>query len=82
MHNRLEAANLLLQKVADINAIPPGFDYAGTGLHYAALRGHRTMVEFLLANGANPDIKDPKVNNSPAGWAAYGGHADLKDYLD
>ena len=82
MHNRLEAAKLLLQKGADINAIPPGFDYAGTGLHYAALRGHRTMVDFLLEQGANPNVKDSKVNNSPAGWADYGGHKELKDYLD
>ncbi len=82
MHNRLEAAKLLLQKGVDIDAIPPGFDYAGTGLHYAALRGHRPMVEFLLDHGANPNLKDPKVNNSPAGWAAYGGHEGLKDYLD
>lgn len=82
MHNRLEAAKLLLQKGADIDAIPPGFDYSGTGLHYAALRGHRTMVEFLLENGANPKVKDTKVSNTPAGWAAYSGHADLADYLD
>ncbi|MCM3874457.1 MAG: ankyrin repeat domain-containing protein [Pyrinomonadaceae bacterium] len=82
MHNRLEAAKLLLQKGADINAIPAGFDYAGTGLHYAALRGHRTMVEFLLEHGANPTVKDPKVNNSPAGWADYGGHKELREYLE
>jgi hypothetical protein len=82
MHNRLEAAKLLLQKGADINAIPPGFDYAGTALHYAALRGHRTMVDFLLEHGADPNVKDSKVNNSPAGWAAYAGHQDLKEHLD
>ncbi|MDQ3174888.1 MAG: ankyrin repeat domain-containing protein [Acidobacteriota bacterium] len=82
MHNRLEAAELLLQKGADIDAVPPGFDYSGTGLHYAALRGHRTMVELLLEHGANPNVKDPKVNNSPAGWAAYGGHKGLSDYLE
>jgi uncharacterized protein len=82
MHNRLEAAKSLLQKGADIDAIPPGFDYAGTGLHYAALRGHRSMVDFLLQHGANPNVKDTKVNNSPAGWAAYGGHKELKIYLD
>ena len=82
MHNRLEAATLLLQRGADINAIPPGFDYAGTGLHYAALRGHRTMVDFLLQRGANPNVRDSKVNNSPAGWAAYGGHKELSDYLE
>jgi hypothetical protein len=82
MHNRLQTAKLLLQKGADIDAIPPGFDYAGTGLHYAALRGHRTMVEFLLEHGANPSIRDPKVNNVPAGWADYGGHKELSDYLE
>ncbi len=82
MHNRLEAAKFLLNKGADINAIPPGFDFAGTGLHYAALRGHRTMVDFLLQHGANPNLKDSKVNNSPAGWADYGGHQDLKEHLD
>ncbi|HYN23429.1 MAG TPA: ankyrin repeat domain-containing protein, partial [Pyrinomonadaceae bacterium] len=82
MHDRLEAAKFLLQKGADIDAVPPGFDYSGTGLHYAALRGHRTMVEFLLERDANPNIKDPKVNNSPAGWAAYGGHKGLSDYLE
>lgn len=82
MHNRMEVAKLLLAKGADINAIPPGFDYSGTALHYAALRGHRAMVDFLLENGANPNIKDSKVNNTPAGWAAYGGHEDLKDYLE
>ena len=82
MHNRMEAAKLLLQKGADINAVPPGFDYAGTGLHYAALRGHRTMVEFLLEHGANPNVKDSKVNSLPAGWADYGGHKELSDYLE
>ena len=81
MHNRMEAAKLLLQKGAEINAIPAGFDYAGTGLHYAALRGHRTMVDFLLERGADPTIKDTKVNGLPAGWADYGGHKALSDYL-
>ena len=82
MHNRIDVVKLLLAKGADINTIPPGFDYAGTGLHYAALRGHRTMVDFLLKNGANPNIKDSKVNSTPAAWAAYGGYEDLRDYLE
>lgn len=80
-HNRLEAARLLMQNGAEINAIPPGFDYAGTALHNAALHGHREMVEFLIAAGANPNIKDTKVNNTAAGWADYGGHPELRDYL-
>ena len=82
MHNRIDAAELLLKKGAQINAIPPGFDYAGTGLHYAALNGHREMVEFLLQHGALVSIKDTKVNSTPAGWAEHGGHPELKNYLE
>jgi uncharacterized protein len=82
MHNQIDAARLLLKRGAQINVIPPGFDYSGTGLHYAALNGHRTMVEFLIQHGAQVDIKDTKVSSTPAGWADHGGHAEIKDYLE
>src|SRR2546428_8521327 len=74
MHGHIEAAKLLLEKGAEINVVPGGFDYAGTGLHYAALNGQRAMVEFLLQQGADRDVKDSKVGSDAAGWAAYGGH--------
>src|SRR5215510_5931175 len=82
MHGHIQAAKLLLQKGAQINAIPDGFDYAGTGLHYAALNGHRGTIEFLIGRGADVNIKDAKVGSTAAGWADYGGHPELKDYLD
>jgi ankyrin repeat protein len=82
MHGHIEAAKLLLKKGAEINAIPGGFDFAGTGLHYAALNGHRAMVEFLLANGADRTLRDTKVHSTPAGWAEHGGHPDLRDLLE
>ena len=82
MHNQIDAASLLLEKGAQINAIPPGFDYSGTGLHYAALNGHRTMVDFLLQHGANANIRDTKVKSTPAGWAEHGRHKELSHYLD
>lgn len=81
MHGHTDAANLLLEKGAQTNAIPGGFDYSGTGLHYAALNGHRTMVEFLIQHGADVTIKDQKVGGTPAGWADYGGHREIRDYL-
>ena len=81
MHGQIEAAKLLLDKGAEINVIPGGFDYAGTGLHYAALNGHRAMVEFLLAHGADRSVKDTKVGSTAAGWADYGGHPELRDLL-
>ena len=82
MHDELDAARLLLQKGAEIDAIPPGFDYSGTALHYAALNGHQSMVEFLIQQGATANIKDTKVESTPAGWAEYGGHPEIKNYLE
>jgi uncharacterized protein len=82
MHNQIDATNFLLEKGAHIDAIPPGFDYSGTGLHYAALNGHRTMVDFLIQHGANVNVRDTKVNSTPAGWAEHGGHKELSHYLD
>ena len=81
-NDRFAAAEFLLQKGAAIDAIPPGFDYAGTALHNAALHGHRAMVEFLVARGANVRIRDLKVGSTPAGWAAYAGHEEIKNYLE
>jgi ankyrin repeat protein len=81
MHGQMEAVKLLLDKGAQVNTIPGGFDYAGTGLHYAAYTGHRAMVEFLLAHGADPTIKDEKVTATPAGWADAGHHPEIRDYL-
>jgi len=82
MRNRIEAAKLLLDKGAQINAVPPGFHYAGTALHNAAVNGHRAMVEFLIEHGADANTKDQENGGSPAGWAAYGGHQELSDYLE
>ena len=82
MHNQIDAAKFLLEQGAQIDAIPPGFDYSGTGLHYAALNGHRSMVDFLIEWGAEVNIKDTKVNSTPAGWADHGGHKELSQYLD
>ena len=81
MHGHIEAAKLLLAKGAQINSIPGGFDYTGTGLHYAALNGHRPMIKFLLDHGADRNIKDTKVGSTPAGWADHGGHPELRDLL-
>jgi ankyrin repeat protein len=82
MSGRIEAADRLLQHGAWINAVAPGFDYAGTGLHYAAMEGHRPLVDYLLAHGADPRIKDKKANATPAGWADHGGHPEIKEFLE
>jgi ankyrin repeat protein len=82
MHGHIDAAKLILEKGAQINAIPGGFDFAGTALHYAALNGNQPMVEFLIERGADAYIKDQKVGGTPAGWAEYAGHLETKGYLE
>jgi ankyrin repeat protein len=81
MHGHIEAATLLLEKGAQINAIPGGFDFAGTALHYAALNGYQGMTQFLVERGADPNIKDTKIGGTPAGWAEYAGHLEIRHYL-
>ena len=81
MHGHVDAANLLLEKGAAINAIPGGFDFAGTGLHYAAMNGHRATVEFLLQRGADVNARDAKIGAIAAGWAAHGGQTEIAELL-
>jgi ankyrin repeat protein len=81
MHGHIDAADFLLARGAEINVIPGGFDYAGTGLHYAAYTGQRHMVDFLISRGADVNVRDQKVNSTPSGWAEAGGHHELQDYL-
>ena len=39
------------------------------------------MADWLLERGADPTIRDSKVQNTPDGWAAYANHSQLADYL-
>jgi hypothetical protein len=71
----------LLDRGGEINAIPAGFDFAGTPLHYAALHGQRDTIDWLLARGADLSIRDPKVACMPEDWAAHDGHSELAAYM-
>ncbi len=39
-------------------------------------------MEYLLAHGADPRIKDKKVNSTAAGWADHTGFAEIKELLE
>jgi ankyrin repeat protein len=81
MHGHLEAATFLLERGAQLNVIPGGFDYSGTALHYAAFNGHRAMVDFLLERGADVNMKDTKIGQTPASWADHSGKTEIRDLL-
>jgi ankyrin repeat protein/beta-lactamase regulating signal transducer with metallopeptidase domain/Tol biopolymer transport system component len=48
-----------------------------TALHYAAMRGNKDMVEFLLSGDANVNAKDKHYGFIPLHRAAAAGHRDL-----
>jgi len=74
----MAVAAFLLERRADINA--KGV-FGGTGLHWAAMNGHKDTVEFLLAHGADLTIRDAKFNSTPEGWAVEGGHDEIRELL-
>jgi ankyrin repeat protein len=78
---RAEVVEFLLAHGAEVDLIPAGFDYAGTALHYAAVGGHREMVDRHLRQGADPAILDAKIGKWPEDWAEHSGHHELAESL-
>ena len=63
-----------LARASKVLASDPGAarakdDEGATPLHYAALSGHREIVELLLASGADVNARDDRFSATPAGWA-------------
>ncbi|MEW4486772.1 ankyrin repeat domain-containing protein [Thalassoglobus sp. JC818] len=44
-------------------------DHGASPLHYATLRGHREIAEFLIEAGADVNLRDGEFSATPAGWA-------------
>ena len=64
----------LLDAGADVNARRGD---GATALHQAAFDGDATLVEALLARGADASLRDDVFDGAAAGWAFAGGHEDL-----
>jgi ankyrin repeat protein len=71
-------AQLLLDRGAGIDAIDEEFQSTPLGL--AARWGHREMVAFLLARGANPTLSGAPWA-TPLEWARKKGHAAIEAAL-
>ncbi len=78
-----------IRKLVELGPIPTGVGSFGgpdhgrgiTALHLAAQSGKADAVEVLLELGADPSIRDELHGGDPAGWAEFGGHAELAERL-
>ena len=52
--------------------------YGETSLHYAADKGHKEIVELLIANGADVNVKE---KDTPMHKAAMNGHKEIIELL-
>ena len=52
-----------------------------TALHWAALNGDETFVDWLLEHDADPTLRELQFDGTCAGWADAGGHAELAKRL-
>ncbi|AZN39680.1 ankyrin repeat domain-containing protein [Paenibacillus albus] len=78
----VEAAAFLLDRGADVNAIPRGFDATGAAaLHWAAASGSSALVELLHSRGADLGARDHRYNATPAGWANHFKQAETEALL-
>lgn len=76
---RLETAELLLAKGADVNAARPWGPELPTPLHGAAWAGWPEMARLLVDRGADVGIRDANHGSTPIGWASF---CDRREVLD
>lgn len=52
-----------------------------TPLHAAAFHGNMGAASVLLKHGAGVRVREEKYHGTPAGWANYAGHTEVRDLI-
>jgi ankyrin repeat protein len=52
-----------------------------TPLHAAAFNGNLSAATVLLRHGANVRVREEKWHGTPAGWASYAEHTEVRDLI-
>jgi ankyrin repeat protein len=71
-----DAIRLMAELGFDLNQVS-----RTTALHHAAMSGHLEMAKLLIELGADPRLRDTEFNAHPIGWAEYGEHTAVADFL-
>jgi len=74
--DKRDAVRLMVELGFDVNQVK-----RTAALHDAAISGHLDMVKLLIELGADPLLHDTEFGGTPLGWARYGHHADVVEYL-
>lgn len=72
--NDLETLKKLLDEGVEVDIKT---EYGATALMFAADKEHLEAVNFLLENGADPNLKDAFYQSSPYLWISYSGNVEL-----
>ena len=81
INGEVAAIAALVQRGANVDALPSGFDIRLTPLHWAVVRDQPAAAAALLAYDADLTIKDPQYEATPLGWAVYHQREAIADLL-
>jgi ankyrin repeat protein len=78
---QLHGVKLIVELGADVNGMIANTGLDRAPLHNAAGSGDLDMVKLLIALGADPALRDYSFHSTPIGWARYGQHENIVEYL-
>jgi|GEM_PF-578070 len=81
INGQVAAIDALVRRGAAVDRLPSGFDIRLTPLHWAVVRDQLAAAAALLADGADPRIKDPQYQATALGWAEYHGREAIAALL-
>jgi hypothetical protein len=81
LRGRAEALARVIDLGVDLNAPCVDLYSHATALHHAVYSGSLDAVRVLVERGADLGAKDTVYGGTPLGWAEFGKHAEIADYL-